>query len=375
MDKLIHLIVGARPNYMKIAPLYDELSLYPDEFHPMIIHTGQHYDDSMYKLLFEDLNMPKPEIFLKVGSGTQGIQTAKIIERYETYLLNSVKPDLVIVAGDVNSTIACAIVAKKMMIPIAHLEAGLRSWDESMPEEINRILTDRISDILLTPSEDANNNLINEGINPNKIFFVGNIMIDSLIKHKEFAKKSKIKSYLGIKEQEHYILVTLHRPANVDIQEGLINILNILQCISKSIKIVFPIHPRTKKQIDKFGLTEYFLNIPNLIITNPIGYLDLLKLEMDSLAVLTDSGGIQEETTFLGIPCFTLRVNTERPITITMGTNELVPMDKNLINSKIEKILENKAKKGSIPPYWDGKTAERVVEVIRNWFYKKVNIY
>ena len=369
--KNIHLIVGARPNFMKMAPLYKELSLYEDKYAPLLIHTGQHYDEKMSQLFFNDLAMPKPSAYLNVGSGTQGKQTARIIERYEDLILTGDKPDLVIVAGDVNSTIACALVAKKLQIPVAHLEAGLRSYDEQMPEEINRVLTDRISDILLTPSLDADENLINEGVNPEKIHFVGNIMIDSLIGHEKKAELSDIYDKLAISQNESYALVTLHRPSNVDEYDGLKMLLTSLVEIGKRIKIIFPMHPRTKKNIQNFGLSTYVNTSKNLIISEPLGYLDFLKLEKNSKLILTDSGGVQEESTYFSVPCLTLRENTERPITISEGTNQLVDLNVTSIVTKSLEIIEGKVKKGKIPEYWDGKTAERVVMVLDKWFEKR----
>ena len=363
--KNIHLIVGARPNFMKMAPLYEQLSLHKDRFNAMLIHTGQHYDEKMSKLFFEDLGMPEPHAYLKVGSGTHGQQTARIIQRYEEYILDGNSADMVIVAGDVNSTIACALVAKKLHIPVAHLEAGLRSFDERMPEEFNRVLTDRISDLLLTPSMDGNENLIKEGVDPAKIHLVGNIMIDSLIKHREKAVKSPIMNELSIPENTDYALVTLHRPSNVDELDGLKTLLDAFSYIGRQIKLVFPMHPRTKKNIQNLGLQDALDKIPNLHITEPIGYLDFMKLQMNAKLILTDSGGIQEESTYFGIPCLTLRENTERPITITQGTNQLVPLDAKSIVEYTMKILDGDIKQGSIPKYWDGKTAERVVAAIK----------
>jgi len=369
--KNIHLIVGARPNFMKMAPLYKELSLYEDKYAPLLIHTGQHYDEKMSQLFFNDLAMPKPSAYLNVGSGTQGKQTARIIERYEDLILTGDKPDLVIVAGDVNSTIACALVAKKLQIPVAHLEAGLRSYDEQMPEEINRVLTDRISDILLTPSLDANENLIKEGINPEKIHFVGNIMIDSLIRHQKKAELSDIFDKLTMSQDESYALVTLHRPSNVDECDGLKMLLTSLIEIGKHIKIIFPMHPRTKKNIQNFGLSNYVNSSKNIIFTEPLGYFDFLKLEMNAKLILTDSGGVQEESTYFRVPCLTLRENTERPITISEGTNQLVDLNvTSIVNNSLE-IIEGKVKQGKIPKHWDGKTAERVVMVLDKWFEER----
>jgi len=366
--RLIHLIVGARPNFMKMAPLYRELSLSSNRYEPQIIHTGQHYDEKMSKLFFNDLAMPEPCAYLNVGSGTQGKQTARIIERYEDLILSGNKPDLVIVAGDVNSTIACALVAKKLYIPVAHLESGLRSYDDRMPEEINRVLTDRISDILLTPSLDANKNLEKEGIDPEKIYFVGNIMIDSLVAHKEKAENSNIFHQLNMLPNEKYALVTLHRPSNVDEYEGLKMLLTSLEKIGRKIKIIFPMHPRTRKNIYDLGLSSFLNTDSDVIFTEPLGYLDFLKLEMNAKFILTDSGGIQEESTYFGVPCLTLRENTERPITITEGTNHLVDLNVESIVNSAREIIEGNVKQGKIPKYWDGKTAKRIVKVLDEWF-------
>ena len=360
--KKIHIIVGARPNFMKMAPLYKEFTKFKNEFEIKLIHTGQHYDERMSKFFFDDLQMPKPDEYLEVGSGTHGKQTAKIMERYEEVLLKD-KPDLVIVAGDVNSTSACAIDAVKLHIPVAHLEAGLRSFARSMPEEINRILTDAISNYLLTPSIDGDENLLAEGVSKDKIFFVGNIMIDSLMQYQEKARNSDILDRIDIKDD--YALITLHRPSNVDNKEGLLTILNAFEEISKSISLIFPIHPRTTKQIQTFGLEEKVKKMRNLHLVPPVGYYDFLKLQMDAKFILTDSGGIQEESTYFGVPCLTLRPNTERPITITQGTNTLVKLETDDIINEAKKILSGNIKKGSIPKYWDGKTAERIVKIFK----------
>ena len=358
----IHLIVGARPNFMKIAPLYKEFEKYPEQFEIKLIHTGQHYDKEMSKLFFENLQMPKPNNYLGVGSGTHGEQTAKIMERYEEVLLQD-KPNLVIVAGDVNSTIACALDAVKLHIKVAHLEAGLRSFDRKMPEEINRIITDQISDYLLTPSEDADENLLHEGIELNKIYFVGNIMIDSLKKYIKTADESKIHKKLKIGKSP-YVLITLHRPSNVDNEENLHKIFRSFEKLSNSMKLVFPMHPRTRKRLKEFNLENKIKNNDNLIITKPLGYYDFLKLQKDANVVLTDSGGIQEETTYFGVPCLTLRENTERPITIKEGTNKLIKLEIMTIMDEVKSVIDKKIQK-KIPKYWDGKTAERIVKIFR----------
>ena len=361
--KKIHLVVGARPNFMKMAPLYKEFAKFPEEFEVKLIHTGQHYDERMSKFFFDDLQMPHPDEYLKVGSGTHGEQTGKIMERYEAVLLKD-KPDLVIVAGDVNSTVACGLDAAKLHIKVAHLEAGLRSFDRTMPEELNRLMTDAISDYLLTPSPDGDMNLLKEGISKEKIYFVGNIMIDSLVQYKGKAESSNILEEYKLKPHE-FVLITLHRPSNVDNKEGFLKILNAFEELSKFIKLVFPIHPRAKKQIKIFGLNEKVEKMKNLLLIDPIGYYDFIKLEMEAKFILTDSGGIQEETTYFGIPCLTLRPNTERPITIIEGTNKLVKLETEDIIKEAKEILSGKIKKGKIPKFWDGKTAERIVEIFR----------
>lgn len=381
MIKLL-IIVGARPNFIKIAPLMEEIKKYR-KIKPVLVHTGQHYDDKMSDLFFEDLGLPRPNVYLGVGSGTQAVQTAKIMIKFEKVLVKE-KPDLIIVVGDVNSTLACSIVAAKLCIPVAHVEAGLRSFDRTMPEEINRIVTDSLSDFLFTTCEDANQNLRKEGVPENKIYFVGNVMIDTLLKHRERAKKSNILKKLGIEKgtlidkyelKTNYAVLTLHRPSNVDNKDTFQNILEALKIVSREIPIIFPIHPRTKKQIKKFGFYNY-LFFPSLNSTNPmnlknsincidpVGYFDFLHLMANSKLALTDSGGIQEETTILDIPCLTIRANTERPVTITQGTNVLVGTDKEKIVTESLNILNGGGKIGRIPKLWDGKAAERIVEIL-----------
>lgn len=356
-------VVGARPNFVKIAPLINEMKKYPEVFTPVLLHTGQHYDYKLSKQIFNDLDIPEPDVYLGVGSASDPIQTAKIMIGFENVLTKE-KPDLVVVVGDVNSTIACALTSVKIGIKIAHVEAGLRSFDRSMPEEINRLLTDAISDYLFTTEPSGEINLLKEGIPKSKIYMVGNIMIDSLIKSKEKASLSTILDKLNLKPKG-YAILTLHRPSNVDTREGLINILNILNEIQQRIKIIFPAHPRTKKRIKEFNLENQFQKMNNLKITEPSGYLDFLKLMMEAKFVLTDSGGIQEETTFLCIPCITLRKNTERPITMEEGTNMVVSCNKEEIIAGINKILNGEEKKGNIPKLWDGHTAERIVDILK----------
>ncbi len=359
----IHLIVGARPNFMKIAPLYRELKRYPDEFEVRLIHTGQHYDERMSQFFFDDLGLPEPDEYLEVGSGSHGEQTARIIERYEVVLLRD-RPDLVVVAGDVNSTLACALDAVKHHIPVAHLEAGLRSFDITMPEEINRIVTDRISRWLLTPSPDGDKHLLSEGVPQYRIHRVGNIMIDSLVQHRDRARVSSILDTLNL-EPRSYGLVTLHRPSNVDHQSGLEIIIEAFEQLAHDIDLVFPIHPRTLKRLEEFGLKNRIDTISRLRLIEPVGYFDFLRLEMDAALVLTDSGGVQEETTFFGVPCLTLRPNTERPITITEGTNRLVELRTDAIVDAAQSALKRPNTDGRIPDLWDGHTAERIVKLWR----------
>jgi len=355
--KTLHLIVGARPNFMKIAPLHAELSKYPRQFQVRLVHTGQHYDERMSQFFFNDLGMPRPDEYLGVGSGSHGEQTARVMERYEEVLLRD-RPDLVVVAGDVNSTMACALDAVKLHIPVAHLEAGLRSFDRAMPEEINRVVTDSISHWLLTPSRDGDANLLREGVPRERIHFVGNIMIDSLVSHRDRAARSVILDELGVKAG-CYVLITLHRPSNVDTREGLETILAAFEELAREVNLVFPIHPRTVKRLDEFGLTDRVEAIKRLRLIEPVGYLDFLKLEMDAGLVLTDSGGLQEETTYFGVPCLTMRPNTERPVTITEGTNQLVPLSTPIIVQMAREALRD-GKTGRIPELWDGHTAQRI---------------
>ncbi len=354
-------IVGARPNFMKIAPIHREMGKYPG-LKPLLIHTGQHYDQKMSKLFFQDLLLPEPDVYLGVGSGTHTEQTARIMLDFEK-VMEEQKPDLVLVVGDVNSTAACSLVAAKMQTKIAHVEAGLRSFDRTMPEEINRMITDALSDFLFVTEKSGLENLKNEGIPDNKVFFTGNVMIDSLKFFLEKARESSILSDLQVNGSP-FALVTLHRPSNVDVKENLENLFYTFSVIGKEVKIVFPMHPRTKKMIDTFDLENYVASIENLIITDPIGYLDFMQLMQNARLILTDSGGIQEETTYLGIPCITIRENTERPITVDIGTNVLVGPKVDRIIHETEKIISGNGKKGKIPELWDGNAAERIVRIL-----------
>ncbi len=358
----VFLIAGARPNFMKVAPIYAEMKRRVDEFAPLIVHTGQHYDAAMSDAFFDDLGMPKPDIHLGVGSASHAVQTAKIMTEFEPVLLEQ-KPDWVLVVGDVNSTIACALVCAKLGVKVAHVEAGLRSRDRTMPEEINRILTDVISDLLFTTSQDADENLKTEGVAADKIRFVGNVMIDSLLDHLKLAEHSCIRGELGVDDKD-YAVLTLHRPSNVDDKGTLGELIDAIIDIAKNLPIIFPVHPRTRAKIDEFGFADKIAN-SNIKLIEPLGYLDFMRLYSGAKLVLTDSGGLQEETTVLGIPCLTLRHNTERPVTIELGTNVLVGTDPEKIKEASHNALDNSIKRGAkIPPLWDGKTAGRICDVL-----------
>ncbi|MBI2101466.1 UDP-N-acetylglucosamine 2-epimerase (non-hydrolyzing) [Candidatus Woesearchaeota archaeon] len=354
-------IVGTRPNFMKIAPLVTEFKRH--KIGHVLIHTGQHYDFSMSRLFFEELGLPKPDEHLVCQTGIGVDEQRSFLKKIIKVALERQKPDLVIVVGDVNSTVAGAEAAHELGIKVAHVEAGLRSFDNTMPEEINRIRTDKISDFLFTTEKSANKNLLNEGISRDKIFFVGNVMIDTLLSHRKKAEKSKILGQLKLRKKG-YCVLTLHRPSNVDNRKSFENILDILEAIGAKIKIVFPLHPRTKKNLESFGLDKRIRSIDNLIITKPLGYLDFLCLMSGSRFVLTDSGGIQEETTVLGVPCVTLRNNTERPVTISQGTNMVVSTDKAKITRVCQRLIKGDAVKAKIPQFWDGKAAERIFKVL-----------
>jgi len=359
--KRIALIVGARPNFMKAAPLIEQLNNHHDKFEQILIHTGQHYDDFLSKYFFEDLKMPDSDIYLGVGSKSHGRQTGEIIIRLENEL-EKINPDLTIVFGDINSTLAAAVVTSKLHLPLAHIEAGLRSFDNRMPEEINRIVTDRLSDYLFVTEQAGVDNLINEGISEDKIFLVGNIMTDSLKKNLPKAKNSEILNNHSLKPKE-FITLTLHRPSNVDNAETLKQLLECLSQISEKITIVFPCHPRTIKMINKFGYQD-FTTKPNFKFIEPLGYIDFLKLMSESKAVISDSGGIQGDTTILNIPCLTLRDSTEHPITLEIGTNQLCGTDTEKIKNAVDEILSGNEKQGTVPPLWDGNTAGRIVDIL-----------
>jgi UDP-N-acetylglucosamine 2-epimerase (non-hydrolysing) len=365
-------IVGARPNMMKVAPLLAELRRH-DEIEAVLVHTGQHYDYSMSQVFFDQLGVPPPDYNLDVGSGPHYAQTAEIMRKFGD-LVQQDRPDMVLVAGDVTSTIASALVAAKERIPIAHVEAGLRSFDRSMPEEINRILTDALSDLLFTTEESANRNLTNEGVAPEKIFFVGNLMIDSLVRALKIARPSSLRSELGLRAKP-YVVLTLHRPSNVDNGDELKRTLDAIAEIAQRIPVVFPAHPRTARNIKATGLSAVrvwkggLLPGRGLWMMPPASYLDFLDLIQHAVMVITDSGGVQEETTFLGVPCLTYRENTERPVTVSMGTNRVVGCDpQQLLLSALETLENNHSQNRSAPtrhPLWDGRTAPRIVSILK----------
>src|SRR6266853_2576174 len=363
MLKII-IVAGARPNFMKVAPIVGAMKRRPDEFQTILVHTGQHYDEAMSSAFFRDLDLPEADVFLGVGSASHAQQTAAIMQAFEPVVIKE-KPDWVRVVGDVNSTLACALVCVQLGIKVAHVEAGLRSRDRTMPEEINRLLTDQIAELLLTPSADANHNLRAEGIPPERIKLVGNVMIDSLLGQLDRAKQSTARAALGLTEKE-YAVLTLHRPSNVDDNAAFRRIIEALEEIAHRLPIVFPAHPRTGKMIAEFGLTERVEKIKGLLVIDPVGYLDFLQLLSGARLVLTDSGGIQEETTVLGIPCVTLRENTERPITVEIGTNTIAGTDRAKIVDAAIRALDNPPNRSSlrIPPLWDGRTADRILDAL-----------
>ena len=359
--KFLH-VVGARPNFMKVAPVLAQLRK-DARVSQVLVHTGQHYDPKMSDVFFQDLGMPAPDAHLGAGSGSHAQQTAKIMVEVEPVILRE-DPDVVVVAGDVNSTVAVALVAAKLGVAVAHIEAGLRSWDWRMPEEVNRVLTDRISELLFTPSRDADENLAKEGIDPGRVHFVGNVMIDSLHAALPRARESRIHEQLGVRKGE-YALATLHRPSNVDEPAALERLLAALAEVSGRLPVVFPIHPRTRARLAADpSLRARAEGARGLKLAEPIGYLDFLALTANARLVMTDSGGIQEETTALGVPCLTVRHNTERPVTVEVGTNTLVGTDPAEVVPAAVAVLEGRGKKGRVPDLWDGRAAERIARIL-----------
>ena len=358
MTTKITLIVGARPNFMKAAPLVRELRRHPDHFKPSLIHTGQHYDAKLSDLFFNELEMDPPDLYLGVGSSTHAQQTGRIMVDLEKVWMEEA-PDLVVVFGDINSTMAAALVAAKLQIKLAHVEAGLRSFDPAMPEEINRIVTDRLSDYLFVSEQSGLDNLASEGVPESKVFFTGNIMIDSLVNSLEACEKSTVLKDYGL-EPGRFAVVTMHRPSNVDDPQQLHQLIDLLNEVGQSIPVIFPCHPRTQKEMAKQGVS--LGDNSSLIIIEPVGYLDFLRLQSQAMFVLTDSGGIQEETTYLRVPCVTMRTSTERPATTDIGSNILTGPDPDRIRPAVRDILNGKHKTGAIPPLWDGRTAYRIVK-------------
>lgn len=371
--KLI-LVAGARPNFMKIAPLMHALKNHKT-IQAILVHTGQHYDVKMSGQFFEELNIPTPDINLEVGSASHAVQTARIMEGFEKVCIDE-QPDAILVVGDVNSTAACTLVASKLGIKTIHYEAGLRSNDRTMPEEINRLVTDAISDIFITTSVDADENLMKENIPADKIYMLGNLMIDSLVAQLPKAQQTTLKFDLLNRKQhielendfmdKSYGVMTFHRPGNVDDKEILRKLVEIWGKISERVPLIFPVHPRTYKNIQQFGLQDLIDSFPKLYFIEPLGYMQFIHLVSRSMFALTDSGGIQEETTYLNIPCLTVRPNTERPVTVWEGSNKLIKLDE--INDEVHLILNGNGKTGQRPKYWDGKTAERIVDVLEQLF-------
>ncbi len=361
MLRILH-VVGARPNLIKVAPVMEALTR-SGIFEQRLVHTGQHYDQSLSQVFFDQLSIPRPDINLEVGSASQALQTARIMIAFEPVCFEW-KPDLVVVVGDVNSTVACALVAAKLGVKVAHVEAGLRSFDRTMPEEINRVVTDRLSDLLFTTEPAANENLRREGIPAERIHFVGNVMIDTLLRHREHARALAVPQRMGLAPAS-YVLVTLHRPSNVDTFDALRPILSALRRVAETHPVVFPMHPRTRQRVKEHGLME---TLHGVRVTEPLGYLDFLGLMAEAGVVLTDSGGVQEETTALGVPCLTLRRNTERPVTIEQGTNRLVRLEPGAIVRDTLEVMDARRDgyepPGALPELWDGRAAERIARII-----------
>lgn len=358
----ITCIVGARPNFMKVAPILTAIGSRP-VLQPRLVHTGQHYDERMSALFFAELGLPQPDTYLGVGSGSHAVQTARVMELFDAEL-DRHPADCVLVVGDVNSTIACALVAAKRDVRVAHVEAGLRSGDRRMPEEINRVLTDQISDWLFISERTAADNLAAEGIAPNRVHFVGNVMIDTLVTHRQAAAARTVVRDLG-QRPKAYALVTLHRPSNVDSPEAALNTVRALEAVAARLPVVVPFHPRTSGRLQQFGLLERVTALPGVVVIEPQGYLDFLCLMDQAALVFTDSGGIQEETTALGVPCLTFRDSTERPITVTEGTNVLLGTDAAVVPVAVDAALAGRAG-ARIPEYWDGHASERIVAILES---------
>jgi UDP-N-acetylglucosamine 2-epimerase (non-hydrolysing) len=346
---------------MKVAPIL-EAAASRSGIKARLVHTGQHYDERMSTLFFTELGLPQPDIYLGVGSGGHAAQTARVMLEFDV-ALDQHPTDVVLVVGDVNSTLACALVAVKRRIPVAHVEAGLRSGDRTMPEEINRILTDQISDYLFTTERDAADNIAREGIPAERVHFVGNVMIDTLLQHRERARNSDVLQRLGLTPRS-YAVCTLHRPSNVDTAEAAANTLKAMQCVAERLPVILPLHPRTRAKLGEFGLLEQLVGLPAAQVIEPVGYLDFLALNDGARLVFTDSGGVQEETTALGVPCLTFRENTERPITVTQGTNQLVGVSVPAVAAALDEVLSGRFKSGRVPELWDGRASERIVDIL-----------
>jgi UDP-N-acetylglucosamine 2-epimerase (non-hydrolysing) len=368
-------VVGARPNYMKIAPIIRALRSEPGPVPAKLVHTGQHYDPEMNDAFFTQLGISPPDIELRVGSASHAVQTAEIMKRFET-VVESESPAAVLVVGDVNSTIACALVAAKKNIPVVHVEAGLRSFDRTMPEEINRVLTDQLSDLLFITETSARANLVREGIDPQRIFHVGNVMIDTLHHSLSQAIPASV-TLAGLSSREDftidesgYCVLTLHRPSNVDDPNLFKDLLGTVRLVSEKIPVIFPVHPRTRNRIEALGL-QTLLRTPRIACLGPVGYLDMLGLISGARLVMTDSGGLQEETTVVGVPCMTLRNNTERPVTVDEGTNTVVGTNRRKIMAVVDEVLKHGGKRGRTPELWDGKAAERIKQILHEWLYQR----
>jgi len=375
LESPILCVVGARPNYMKMAPLLRALRAEPSAPRPLLVHTGQHYDFALNDQLFADLDLPVPDINLEVGSGSHAVQTAEVMKRFEPVVVHQ-RPSCVIVVGDVNSTLACSLVASKLDVPVVHVEAGLRSFDRTMPEEVNRVLTDQIADLLYTTERAAHDNLAREGVAPERVYFAGNLMIDSLrIALPKAPAPSDSLARAGVPAgflngPHGFCVVTLHRPSNVDERDAFGAVVETLRRVAERLPVVWPMHPRTRASVERFGFARC-LTGARIAALPPQGYLEMVGLLSSARLALTDSGGVQEETTALGVPCLTMRANTERPITIEQGTNTLVARDPNIVLRHLDDILNNGGKRGRIPEYWDGNAATRIARHLCGWLDRR----